>query len=151
MENNLVIDSGVVHLLINGGPEFIEFNPEDTLFVDKFYKLMQDFAEKKKDFDVRADKLKLESKGEKDLSTLPGSLVLINDMCSYLREQIDIVFGTGTSQKCFGDAMVLRAFEQFFSGITPYIKSSREEKVVKYVPKIQPAKGKGRKPRTIMQ
>jgi len=37
--DNLRIDTGIKKILINDGPEFIEFNPSDVIFAEKFYKL----------------------------------------------------------------------------------------------------------------
>jgi hypothetical protein len=49
-----------------------------------------------------------------------------------MRGQIDVLFGEGTSQKAFGNALELGMFEQFFSGITPFVQTVRKEKIAKY-------------------
>ena len=63
------------------------------------------------------------------------TLDFVVEVCNFLREQIDKVFGAGTSQTVFGETQSLEMFEQFFTGITPFIKSSRTEKVTKYTRK----------------
>jgi len=54
-------------------------------------------------------------------------------LCEYLREKTDLLFGEGTSEKCFGKSMDLNIFEQFFEGIVPIIREAREEKLKKYL------------------
>jgi hypothetical protein len=127
--DSIQIDTGLKKILINGDENvFIEFNPEDILFAEHFYALVQDFGIKQKEFEARSAALGVDGK-----PNLPANMALIKEMCVYLREQVDTLFGKGTSQKIFGDAMVLRMFEQFFTGLTPYIQIAREQKVAKYV------------------
>jgi hypothetical protein len=49
-----------------------------------------------------------------------------------LRDEVDAVFGDGTSQMVFGGAYTLDVFEQFFNGIIPYVEKARANKVKKY-------------------
>ncbi len=60
-------------------------------------------------------------------------------MCNYMKEQIDFVFGKGTSEKAFGNALTLNMFDQFLGGISDYISKSRNSKMKKYTQ----TKGKG--------
>jgi hypothetical protein len=135
MPDNLTIDTGVKRLLINGGPTFIEFNPSDIFFAERFYKSMQVFKDKQVEYQKRADLLEIEAKKSNEpIANIPANIELVHEMCIFIRAEIDELFGEGTSQKVFGDAMVLHAFEQFFTGITPYIQTARAAKLEKYAP-----------------
>ncbi len=136
--DNLRIDSGLKRIMINDDPNrFIEFNPNDVLFAEKFYALIKVFEEQEVKFQERIEQI--QKNEEKDAYGIPvntqETLDFVVEVCNFLREQIDKVFGAGTSQTVFGETQSLEMFEQFFTGITPFIKSSRTEKVTKYTRK----------------
>jgi len=54
------------------------------------------------------------------------------ELCNYLREKTDKIFGDGTSLKLFGEVRNLEVYQQFFDGILPFFKKARAEKVAKY-------------------
>ena len=58
---------------------------------------------------------------------------LTADLCRFMRDQIDDVFGKGTSQTAFGDANVPEMFSEFFRGVTPYIQKARSAAIAKYI------------------
>ena len=60
---------------------------------------------------------------------------LTAEMCRYMREQIDTVFGAGSSQTIFGDVNVPTMFGEFFTLIGPCISSARSGAVKKYTAK----------------
>ncbi len=132
---SLRIDTGSIKLAINEDPgRVIEFNPNDIGFVERFYGLISDFEEKEKEYTARIEKL--DENKEIDSYGIPRNLgeglVILKDICEYMRGRIDHVFGDGTSQKAFGDANTLDMFEQFLDGVTPYIQNARTGKVEKY-------------------
>lgn len=133
--DNLRIDAGVRRIMVNEDPaRVIEFNPEDVLFVERFYALIKIFEEQEAKYQARVKELQAHE--EKDQYGIPknteDTLQLVIEVCNFLREQIDRVFGPGTSQTAFGNTQALKMFEQFFSGIAPFIQSARVEKVAKY-------------------
>ena len=133
--DSLRIDTGVKTLMINDDPaNTISFNPSDVVFAEKFYGLIRDLEKKQADFQARA--AELEAAGV-DADGVPvnmaGNLALTREICEYMRGQIDSIFGAGASQRLFGDALSLDAFEQFFSGISPFIQAARSEKTAKYL------------------
>jgi hypothetical protein len=135
MTETLRIDSGLKRVAINGDPDrVIEFNPKDVLFMERFYELIREFETKEAEFSERA--AQLEQDDAVDSYGLPANAAeridLMKDICTFLRERIDRVFGSGTSEKAFGDALGLDMFEQFFTGITPFIETARSEKLVRY-------------------
>ena len=129
--DSLRIDAGVIRIAINDDPErVIEFNPHDILFAERFYKLLHEFEDREGEFSAKADELDAvegDNMGER--------LVFMREVCEFMRGQIDALFGAGTSQKAFEDALSLEMFEQFFSGITPFIRSARSERLAQYRPK----------------
>ncbi len=144
--DSLRIATGEVRLMVNDDPaRVVAFNPEDVLFAERFYQVMGEFDTKQLEYQARYAQLDTEGASINGLPTNVGAkLALLRETCEYFRAQIDRVFGAGTSQAAFGDAMTLSMFEQFFDGITPYIQGPRAGKMAQYV-KQPAAKPKRRK------
>ena len=130
--------SNVVRIAINDDPaRVIEFNPDDVGFVERFYALI-DYVEAKEN-EIK-EKLE-EIRKDQTVSSygMPNSIrrevQLTAEMCRYMREQIDNVFGEGSSQTIFGDANVPTMFGEFFAAIGPCISSARSGAVKKYTAK----------------
>jgi hypothetical protein len=135
MVDTLRIDTGAVRLAINGDESrIIEFNPEDIVFVERFYSLIKEFESKEVEFRAKAEKLAENS--ELDEYGIPvntgDNIKLVKELCDYLRTKIDHVFGQGTSAKVFENNQTLNMFEQFFTGITPFVQKARGKKLEKY-------------------
>ena len=121
----LTIQDTRVRMAVNGDPQrVIEFDPEDVAFAAGFYRLAENFGEKEKEYRARA--LALEE-GDPQ-----GAVALMGEMCGWLREQIDRLFGEGTCEKAFGERNSLRLYQQFFEGVVPHIKAAREQKLASY-------------------
>lgn len=134
--DSIRIDVGVKRVAINDDPaRVIEFNPNDLAFAERFYELLRDFQGKQEEYERRAKEL--DAHQETDEFGIPKNLreglALLREVCEFMREKIDRLFGAGTSQKAFGGAMTLEMFDQFFTGITPFIQSAREEKMTRYL------------------
>jgi hypothetical protein len=143
--DTLQIKTSEVRLAVNGDAErVISFNPADTLFAEKFYRLsanvdakLAEFTRKGKELD--ADK----AAGENGMPlNLQARIELQRDLCLYLRDEIDALFGAGTSQNAFGAALEADAFPQFFEGITPYFQRARSEKVSQYTTDASAKRGR---------
>lgn len=133
--DSLRIDTGVIRLSINDDESrVIEFNPEDVVFVEKFYRLIKSFEEKEVEYRTRSEEIEKET--GLDSYGMPVNttkrIELMNDLCDYMRGQIDGVFGDGTSQTVFGDTKTLNMFEQFYDGLMPFINKARAKKMDKY-------------------
>jgi hypothetical protein len=132
---NLRIDSGAVELTINDGPEVLIFNPSDINFAKGFYNLLKTFNSKQKEYEERARVI--DANTTLDADGLPANIAdgmaLIDDICNFTFEQIDLLFGKGASKKVFGELRTINMFEQFFQGITPYLRSARAPMIEKYV------------------
>jgi hypothetical protein len=148
MADSITIVTGMRHILINGGPEFIEFNPSDISFAERFYALIADFNTKKAGYEERADAID----GNKTLdanglpANVPEGLALMREVCEYMRAEIDKLFGAGTSNKVFGSALSIDMFTQFFDGLMPFIQQARTSQVGKYlIPATKPQVKRHRK------
>lgn len=136
MAQSIRIDTGEVRLLINDDESrVIAFNPNDISFLEAFFELLEDFEKKEKEF--RNEERVLNANKDVDGHGLPknikGKIALNRKICRYMREKIDSVFGEGTSDTAFGTANTMDMFSQFFDGITPFIKSARDDKTSKYL------------------
>ncbi len=135
MPQSIQIKTSTVRLLVNDDPNrVIEFNPEDISFIDAFYGLIQEFDAKMNEFKQR--ELVIRKNKAVDKFGIPLStkeeIKLTKDLCAYLREKIDALFGDGTSDAAFGRSNTPDMFVQFFDGITPFIQTARKKKVAKY-------------------
>ena len=134
--DSLRIDSGIKRIAINDDDSrVIEFDPSDVLFAERFYALIRSFEEKQAEYETRAAELDsgrdvLDNNGLP--TNLSESLSFMREVCEFLRNKIDDLFGAGTSQKAFGDALSLDMIEQFFTGIAPFIQNARAGKIEKY-------------------
>lgn len=111
----------------------LSFNPTDVLFAERFYALLGDMQETLKEYKAQGEALR---KAEKDTDGMPVNvqehIALQRELCNYLREKIDKVFGDGSSQKIFGDTRNLEIYKQFFDGMMPFFQQARAERVAMY-------------------
>lgn len=112
----------------------IVFNPSDVLFAEKFYALIGEFETKMNEYKARAEALdKIKETGEHNIPVnTEERMAVLHEACEYVRERIDNLFGENASQVAFGNALSMDTFQQFFEGITPFIKTARADKVAKY-------------------
>lgn len=142
--DSIQIDTGEISLCINGDESrVITFNPSDILFAEKFYKTLGGIEAKSAEFERQAEELDKEKWENNGLPiNTQARMDLLRSICEYNRSLIDDVFGTGTSQKVFGDSLSLDAFGQFIKKVSPYFQKSRAAKLENYIPKRQkPVKG----------
>jgi hypothetical protein len=126
----LRIDTGVKKIQINDGPDFIEFNPTEVNWGRRYEKMREEVKMRMDDMSARITVIEQsENPAIEEISELR------DEVCLFIREKIDILFGSGTSQKVFGDSMSEYAIASFLEGITPFIQAGRETLVTKYMPK----------------
>ena len=138
MTQSLQIDTGVIRLAINSDESrIIAFNPNDALFAEKFYRMLGTLQERFAEYGEKANAV--ESKQEVDGNGIPLNtgerIALMKEVCTFAREQIDELFGAGTSQIVFEDALNIETIIQFFDGIKPFVQRARADKVAKYTNK----------------
>jgi hypothetical protein len=117
----------------------IVFNPSDVDFAERFYRIVADFEVKLKEYETGYSEISTETDEHGVPVHADDHLNLLRETCTYIKEKIDYVFGSGTSEIVFGSALVLDMFPQFFDGIKPFIQSARSEKIVKYLVAQAPA------------
>jgi hypothetical protein len=115
----------------------LDFNPSDQVFAENFYAVIRDFQSKQADFERRSKKL--DAITDADEMGVPinadEKLAFRRDICEYMRSKIDGLFGTGTSEKVFGDALVIEIYLQFLEDVSPLIETARNEKMKRYLNK----------------
>lgn len=135
---NLESIKGNITLTINDDPDkVISFNPNDVGFVERFYTMVD--CVNAKEEECKASIAEIQKDKSLDSLGLPvaarKATALTAEMCRFMRGQIDGLFGAGTSQTVFGDVNVPEMFDEFFVGITPYIRKSRSAAIAKYTKK----------------
>ena len=139
--DSIRIETGVKNIQVNDGPEFITFDPTDVSFAENFYSLVQEFGVKQVEYKNRAEAL--DANKELDANSIPvnfaDGLAMMREVCEFMRDKIDGLFGKDTSRKCFGKTLSLSVFEQFFTQITPFISTARAEKTSKYTKEVNAA------------
>jgi hypothetical protein len=136
--DSIRIDTGIKRIAINDDPSrVIEFDPTDVSFAEKFYQALGELETKQAEYEARAEELDAHPE-ELDARGLPANvgekLAFMREVCEFMYQKIDFLFGAGASATIFGGAMNLDAIHQFFTGIMPFIQKSRAEKVAKYSP-----------------
>jgi hypothetical protein len=133
--DSLKIQSGEKRIAINDDPNrVIVFNPSDVTFAERFYRLIGEFQNKSEEYQSQFKEL--EKVTETDEHGFPlnmsARLDVLKEVCEYINQQIDNLFGNGTSEKAFNGAMQLDLYTQFFEGMTPFIREARKDKIEKY-------------------
>ncbi len=125
----------VVRLTINDDPErVVSFNPNDVSFAERFFDMMDNLEEKNAEYDAKLDEIQ----NDESINAygIPVSIrkeaKLTAEICRYMREQVDFVFGEGTSQTVFGDVNTVEMFGEFFAGIAPHVSAARSKATKKY-------------------
>lgn len=117
----------------------ISFNASDAVWVEKLYSLFEKLESKEKEYAKKEEKLAKST--ELDKYGIPknfkGQVALYRESCEYVREEIDLLFGVGTSEIVFGSTNSFEVFNQFLNGITPFVQKTREEKMGKYLNREQ--------------
>lgn len=135
--DSIKIDTGVKRVQINDGPEYLEFNPEDILFAEKFYQLITDFQVKQVEYQKRATAIDANKELVNGIpANVPEGLAMMREVCEFMRERIDLLFGKGTSQKVFGDTLSIAMYGSFFTQIAPFIQNARAAKLAQYAPPV---------------
>jgi hypothetical protein len=115
LSNNPKSSTSVVWLMINSDPaRAIEFDPFNINFRKGYFRFIQDFETKRKEFGRRAKAIDVNED------------TLTNEFCEWMFPRLDALFGEGTSAKAFGEVRTLNMLFQFFEGIKPYIQARKK-------------------------
>lgn len=127
--DSIHLDSGLKRIAINDDPErVIVFDPTDVLFAERFYSVYGDFERKHEEYQARAKEL-----AAKGVDGFEEGIAFMREVCTFMRERIDVLFGAGASQKVFGDTLSIAMIGQFLEGMIPFFAQSRSEKTKKYI------------------
>jgi hypothetical protein len=137
--DSIKISTGIKRIHIIRDDDFeadISFNPTDALFAEKFYMVYKEFMKKQEEYNLKSKELD-EHKNEVDENGIPSNIEqgisFLTEVCTFMRDKIDQLFGAGTSDKVFGNTQSIDAINQFFSGIIPFVSKARAEKISKHV------------------
>lgn len=98
----------------------ISFDPQDVRFAESFYSMMEGLTERERAY--------AQSEG----TAMGERLRLLGEICGWITEQVEQVFGEGSSGVLFGGHSSMELFRQFFEGVEPYITKARTKKTAKY-------------------
>ena len=121
------VSSQALRIAINDDPErVLTFNPNDAGFAQRFYSLVDRLENERKKFHSQltdaADPVAMGRQvNAKELEVL-----------HLLRDELDAVFGAGTSQMVFGDTLDLDMVCQLLEGLTPFVRKARTERMAQY-------------------
>lgn len=135
-DGSLKITGRMLRIAVNDDPDrVISFDPADAMFAERFYSIYREFDGKRAELERRSVELD-EGSTQLDENGIPTNvsegLAFIREICDFMRNRIDYVFGAGTSQKAFGDSYNIESIVQFFDGMTPFVQKARSEKLLKY-------------------
>lgn len=152
---SIKINDGSIKLCVNDDEtRVISFNPNDVNFAQRFYELLDDFNNKEQEMLGKAkaldDTLKYDAQGKP--INMGEIFKFTKELDEYFREQLDYVFGEGTSKTCFGNINVMsvdnkgnRILNNFLIAIAPYISKARQNKVNTYTNKYKGKNGNANK------
>jgi hypothetical protein len=138
--DSLQINTGEKRIAINNDPNrVIVFDPYDVVFAEKFYRLIGEFKSKLAEYQAQSKALGKDKRVDDNGVPLNAEkrITLLKESCEFARQQIDVLFGEGTSQKAFGDSLNIHAIKEFLEGMTPFIQTVRVKKVQTYTNKRQ--------------
>lgn len=131
---SLILGKDTVTFCINDDPNrVISFNPHDARLYERVILFYNEVKVKQEEFEKRAAK---ESESdEKDANGVPANLAksaaLMRETVDWLCEQLDIVFGAGTSMKAFGYTFTFEDFQTFMEFVLSFFSQESQERVTK--------------------
>lgn len=126
--SELYISTGAVKLdIIRDGENVgvFKFNPKDIGEAERFSEFSSSLNAKRVEYQEKAKALD-------ENGTDVERVKFLADFIRELRNNLDNLYGTGTSQLVFGDALDIDMFFDFMEGIAPYYKKASSERTAKY-------------------
>ncbi len=145
--DSLQIKSGKKRIQItdeNGGEKgVLEFNPSEFAFIEKYQELLINFTEKSGKIDElrqAAGLVEVDSENIREQSDV--IFTAVKELYDFFENEIDGLFGTGTSAMLFSEERDVDEYHQFLEGIAPYIQGERAKKMARYAPPSRSKKAK---------
>lgn len=117
----------------------LEFNPSEMVFIEKYQTLMIGFQEKSiiiekllEDIKSRIGKGNFDEGGDETREVSKSAFETIKELYDFFDNELNILFGEGTTAMLFSTPRDLGEYNQFLEGISPYIQEVRAKKVEKY-------------------
>lgn len=137
------ISNSVKKIQVNESGDFITFDPRDQGFNNRFLVLLQEFSEKKDEYDKKLEEISA-MPGDTDKQQIERALAAVrfnSELCDWMTGQINAVFQDDVKQKVFGDIIPTgEAWAEFLYQLAPIIQTSRAEqsdRVRKYTAKYK--------------
>lgn len=128
------VSSQALRIAINDDPErVLTFNPNDAGFAQRFYSLVDRLENERKKLNEWAQEFHSQLTDAADPVAM-GRQVNAKELevLHLLRDELDAVFGAGTSQMVFGDTLDLDMVCQLLEGLTPFVRKARTERMAQY-------------------
>lgn len=132
--DSIHVNSHSLRIAINDDPQrVLAFNPNDAGFAQRFYSLVDRLEEERKKLNDWAQEFHSQLTDAADPVAM-GQQVNAKELevLHLLRDELDAVFGAGTSQMVFGDTMDMDVVCQLFEGLTPFVRKARAERMAQY-------------------
>lgn len=126
--SELHISSGAVRLNIIRDGENVgvfTFNPKNLLEAQRYSDVVVEMQKKKVEYLERARVLDAEN-------DIKGKIDFLIEYVKEMRNDIDKIYGEGTSDLVFGDTLDIDMFFDFIEGLAPYYKKASSERTAKY-------------------
>lgn len=137
-KDSIRIDTGAKRVYVNDNDEYIILNFADQRFPTRFDDMVEDFKEKQKEFQKRAQEIDDNKELTEDKRKEYGHRLNL-EVCTYFRDQIDKLFGPETCRKVFGDIIPgIDLFGEFLEKISPFFEKYAKERGAKLAQKYNP-------------
>ena len=126
--NELHISTGAVRLDIIRDDENVgvfKFNPKNLAEAQRYAEVVSEMEKKKVEYLEKAKTLDAENDTK-------GKIDFLIEYVKEMRNDIDKIYGEGTSDLVFGDTLDIDMFFDFIEGLAPYYKKASSERTAKY-------------------
>lgn len=126
--NELHISTGAVRLdIIRDGENVgvFKFNPKDISEAQRYSEVVTEMENKRVKYLEKAKTLDAEN-------DIKAKIDFLAEYVKEMRNDIDKIYGEGTSNLAFGDTLDIDMFFDFIEGLAPYYKKASSERTAKY-------------------
>ena len=101
------------------------FNPKNLAEAQRYTEVVSEMEKKRVEYLERAKTLDAEN-------DIKGKIDFLIEYVKEMRNDIDKIYGEGTSNLGFGDTLDIDMFFDFIEGLAPYYKKASSERTAKY-------------------
>lgn len=107
-----------------------KFNPEDLGVAKRMSELLAEIKQNTGEI----------SKRESECKTGEERMLLLEEVCSGYRDKIDQIWGAGSSDILFGNAVCVEMFTDFLNGISKHYQKESNKRIAEYQKKANSKK-----------